>query len=87
LGVIVPKIPRFIFDILVTRPSISGPAMSVPRTEATKDDKLVAPTATTEKLYGGAEKICESVREMPTSHEIHVVNSNTAHRTAGEAKR
>lgn len=84
---IIPKIPRFILDILVTRPSISGPAVSVPRTEATKEDKFVAPTLTTEKLYGGAEKICERVREIPTSHEMHVVKSNTAHRTAGEAKR
>lgn len=52
-----PKIPLFILDILVTTPSIRGLATRVPMSDATKEDMLVAPTAPTEKLYGGAEKI------------------------------
>lgn len=54
---VLPKIPLFIFDIFVTRPSIRGPATRVPMTDATNEDMFVAPTAPTEKLYGGAEKI------------------------------
>lgn len=76
--------PPFILDIRVTSPSMSGLATIVPRTDATKEDRLVAPTPTTEKSYGGAEKICERVREMPTSHDMHVVKRSTAHRTGGE---
>ena len=52
--------------------------------EATNDDKFVRPTADTEKLYGGAEKICESVTEIPTSHEMQVVKSRVAQSTAGD---
>lgn len=66
-------------------PSIKGPAMRVPSKEATKDDKFVRPTDVTEKLYGGAEKICERVMEIPTSQEIQVVNRRVAQSTAGEA--
>jgi hypothetical protein len=61
--------------------------MSVPMSEATNDETLVAPTLPTEKLYGGAEKICESVREISTSQEMQVVNSRVAQRTTGEAKK
>ena len=86
-NLIIPNIPPFFIDILVTRPSIRGPATIVPSTDATKEERLVAPTPMTEKLYGGAEKICDKVREMPTSHEMHVVNSSTAHRTGGDARR
>lgn len=82
-----PNIPRFIFDIRVTSPSISGPAARVPSTDATKADRFVAPTPTTEKLYGGAEKIWDRVRDMPTSHEMHVVKSRMAQRTGGDATR
>jgi hypothetical protein len=52
--------------------------------EATKEDKLVAPTAETLKLYGGAEKICERVIEMRTSQEMQIVKSRVAHATIGE---
>jgi len=48
--------------------------MTVPSSEAANDDRLVRPTAVTEKLYGGAEKICDRVIEMPTSQEMQVVN-------------
>lgn len=68
-------------------PSIMGPATRVPMSEATKEERFVAPTTSTEKLYGGAEKIWERVREMPTSHEIHVVKRITAQSTAGDASR
>jgi len=71
----------------LTIPSIAGPATAVPISEATKDDKLVAPTDRTEKLYGGAEKIWEIVMEIPTNQEIHVVKSRVAHSTAGDARR
>jgi hypothetical protein len=54
---LVPNIPPFILANLVTIPSINGPATKVPRVEATKEDMFTAPTAPTEKLYGGAEKI------------------------------
>ncbi len=80
-----PKVPPFLSDILRTTPSIRGPANAVPRREATKDERLLSPTAVTEKLYGGAEKICERVMEIPTSHEIQVVKRRFAHNTAGEA--
>jgi len=80
-----PNVPPFLSDILRTTPSIRGPASAVPRTEATKDERLVSPTDVTEKLYGGAEKICERVIEMPTSHEMQVVKRRVAHNTAGEA--
>lgn len=56
----------------------------VPRSDATKDDKFVRPTAVIEKLYGGAEKIWERVMEIPTSQEMQVVKRRVAHRTAGE---
>lgn len=79
--------PPFIFDILVTTPSTSGPATIVPRTDATKEAMFVAPTAPTEKLYGGAENICDRVREIATSHEMQVVNRSVAQSTAGEASR
>lgn len=55
--------------------------------EATNEETLVAPTLPTEKLYGGAEKICDSVREIRTSHEMQVVKRRVAQRTTGEAKR
>jgi hypothetical protein len=84
---LLPNIPPFIFDIRVTSPSISGPAVRVPSTEATKEDRFVAPTPTTEKLYGGAEKIWDRVREITTSHEMHVVKRGIAHRTGGDATR
>ena len=80
-----PNVPPFLSDILFTTPSINGPARSVPRTDATKDERLVSPTAVTEKLYGGAEKICESVIEIPTSQEMQVVKRRVAQSTAGEA--
>ena len=80
----IPNVPPFFNDILRTTPSIKGPAMSVPRRDATNDERLVRPTADTEKLYGGAEKICESVMEMPTSHEMQVVKRSVAQRTAGD---
>lgn len=69
-----PNVPLFFLDILRTSPSIRGPAMTVPSSEAANDDRLVRPTAVTEKLYGGAEKICDRVIEMPTSQEMQVVN-------------
>lgn len=62
-----------------------GPATSVASTEATKDDTLVAPTELTEKLYGGAEKICDKVIEMSTSQEMQIVNNNVAHITTGDS--
>jgi len=80
-----PKVPPFLSDILRTTPSIKGPARAVPRREATKDERFVNPTDVTEKLYGGAEKICESVTEIPTSHEMQVVNRRVAQSTAGDA--
>jgi len=80
-----PKVPPFLSDILRTTPSIKGPARAVPRSDATKEERFVNPTEVTEKLYGGAEKICESVTEMPTSHEMQVVNKSVAQSTAGEA--
>ena len=82
-----PKVPPFLFDSFRTTPSISGPARRVPRNEATNEDRVVRPTAVTEKLYGGAEKIWDSVMEMPTSQEMHVVNNSVAQRTAGERRR
>ena len=66
-------------------PSITYPAMNVAMSEATKDETFVAPTAATEKLYGGAEKICESVIEIKTNQEIQIVNRSVAHRTIGDA--
>jgi hypothetical protein len=77
-------VPPFLIDIFRTTPSIKGPATRVPRRDATKDDKLVRPTAETEKLYGAAENICESVMEIPTSQEMQVVKRRVAHRTAGD---
>jgi hypothetical protein len=64
-------------------PSIIGPATKVANNDATKDETLVAPTALTEKLYGGAEKICDKVMEINTSHEIQIVKSSVAHITTG----
>jgi hypothetical protein len=83
-GKSLPKVPPFILDIFLTSPSMVGPAISVPRREATKAERLVRPTALTEKLYGGAEKICERVIEIPTSHEMQVVKRRVAQSTAGE---
>ena len=60
------------------------PATSVASTDATNDDTLVAPTALTEKLYGGAEKICDSVMDIKTSQEMQIVNSSVAHITIGD---
>jgi hypothetical protein len=80
-----PNVPPFRSDIRRTTPSIKGPEIAVPRRDATKDERFVSPTAVTEKLYGGAEKICESVMEIPTSHEMHVVKRRVAHSTAGDA--
>lgn len=80
-----PNVPPFLSDIFLTIPSIKGPARRVASTDATKDEIFVSPTEVTEKLYGGAEKICESVTEIPTSHEMQVVKSSVAQRTAGEA--
>jgi hypothetical protein len=65
-------------------PSMMAPATSVASTDATKEDTFVAPTALTEKLYGGAEKICESVMEMRTSQEMQIVKSSVAHTTIGD---
>lgn len=61
-----------------------APATSVANTDATNDETLVAPTALTEKLYGGAENICESVMEMRTSQDMQMVNSSVAHMTIGD---
>ena len=72
-------------DISRTTPSTRGPATIVPIVEATNDDKFDAPTALTEKLYGGAEKICDRVTEMRTSHEISTVKRSVAQTTMGEA--
>lgn len=71
----------------VASPSTNSPATAVASKLATKDDRLVAPTATMEKLYGGAEKICDSVIEMSTSQEMHVVKRSVAQATMGEARR
>lgn len=68
-------------------PSMRGPAAAVAMRVATKEDRLEAPTAATEKLYGGAEKICESVIEIRTSHEMQVVNKSVAHATMGDVSR
>ena len=76
--------PPFLIDIFRTTPSINGPATRVPKRDATKEDRLVRPTAATEKLYGGAENICESVMEIPTSQEMQVVKRRVAHMTAGD---
>jgi len=79
-----PNVPPFLSDIRRTTPSINGPASAVPRRDATNEERFVSPTAVTERLYGGAEKICESVMEMPTSHEIQVVKRSVAQSTGGE---
>ena len=81
----IPNVPPFLRDILRTIPSINGPARRVASTDAINEDKFVKPTEVTEKLYGGAEKICESVTEIPTSQEIQVVKRRVAQSTAGEA--
>jgi hypothetical protein len=72
-----PNVPPFLSDILRITPSIKGPARAVPRRDAMNDERLVSPTTVTEKLYGGAEKICESVMEIPTSHEMQVVKRDS----------
>ena len=64
-----------------------APATSVARTDATKDETLVAPTELTEKLYGGAEKICDRVMEINTSQDMQMVNSSVAHMTIGDNMR
>jgi hypothetical protein len=66
-------------------PSMIGPATRVASKDAINEDTLVAPTALTEKLYGGAEKICDSVMEIKTSHEMQIVKSSVAQRTTGLA--
>ena len=65
-------------------PSMIAPATSVASTDATKEETLVAPTALTEKLYGGAENICESVMEINTSQEMQMVKRSVAHMTIGD---
>jgi len=80
------KVPPFLMDILRTKPSINGPEMRVANSEAAKAERLVRPTPLIEKLYGGAEKICESVMEIPTSHDTQVVKSRVAQSTAGERR-
>jgi hypothetical protein len=80
----IPKIPPFLLDMNLAVPSMMGPAAAVAISVATKDDTLQAPTAEMEKLYGAAEKICERVIEMRTSHEMQVVNSRVAHATIGD---
>lgn len=64
-----------------------GPARAVASNVATKEDRFEAPTAVMEKLYGGAEKICDSVMEMRTNHEMQVVNSSVAQATMGEPRK
>jgi hypothetical protein len=64
---------------------MTGPATKVASNEATKEDTFVAPTALTEKLYGGAEKICDNVMEIKTSQEMQIVKSRVAHMTTGLA--
>jgi hypothetical protein len=64
-------------------PSMIGPATSVASNDATNDETFVAPTALTEKLYGGAEKICDSVIEIKTSQDMQIVKSKVAHMTTG----
>ena len=68
----------------LTNPSMIGPATAVPIRVATSDEMFVAPTAATEKLYGGAEKICEMVMEIKTSQLMQVVKRSVAHRTIGD---
>lgn len=79
--------PLFFFDINVASPSIRGPARAVAIKLATKDETLHAPTAVMEKLYGGADMICDKVIEMRTSQEMQVVKSSAAQATIGEAKK
>jgi hypothetical protein len=79
-----PKMPLFRFDMYFATPSMMAPATNVASTDAMNDETFVAPTALTEKLYGGAEKICESVIEIRTNHDIQTVNSSVAHMTIGE---
>jgi hypothetical protein len=64
-------------------PSMIGPATSVASSDATNDETFVAPTALTEKLYGGAEKICDNVIEIKTSQDMQIVKSRVAHMTTG----
>jgi hypothetical protein len=47
----------------------------------------VAPTALTEKLYGGAEKICDRVMEIKTSQDMQMVKRSVAHMTIGDKMR
>jgi hypothetical protein len=79
-----PKTPLLRFDMYLATPSMIAPATRVARTDATNEDTFVAPTALTEKLYGGAEKICDSVMEIKTSHEMQIVKSSVAHTTIGD---
>lgn len=53
--------------------------------DAMKAETFVAPTELIEKLYGGAEKICDSVIDISTSHEMQMVNIKVAHCTTGLA--
>lgn len=80
-----PNVPLFFFDIYFTRPSIRGLAIAVASSVATREDIFDAPTALMEKLYGGAEKTCERVKDIRTNHDMQVVNKSVAQRTAGEA--
>ena len=82
--ILLPNVPLFSLDRRRITPSSRGPATAVPMVEATKDDRLDAPTELTEKLYGGAEKICERVMDIKTSHEMQVVKSRVAQTTAGD---
>jgi hypothetical protein len=78
-----PKVPLLRVDINFATPSIIGPATNVANKDATNEETLVAPTALTEKLYGGAEKICDNVMEIKTSQDMQMVKSNVAHMTTG----
>ena len=78
-----PKVPLLRVDIHFATPSMIGPATSVANNDATNEDRFVAPTALTEKLYGGAEKICDNVMEIKTSQDTQMVKSKVAHMTTG----
>lgn len=80
-----PKVPWLRLDMYFATPSMIGPATNVASSDAMNEDTFVAPTALTEKLYGGAEKICDKVIEIRTSQEIQIVNNSVAHITTGLA--
>ena len=80
-----PNIPLLYLEMNFATPSITGPAIIVANKDATNEETFVAPTSLTEKLYGGAEKICDKVIDIRTSQDIHIVNNNVAHITTGLA--